>query len=240
MPAAYQHLLAISLVQFAVFLALRWGVGARPGSVQIFVLLFASGIPLGLAYDALLGLFGQIFTYPDVGNVPLFLLLNSILSYGSALCTAWLLPCASIAHSTGRIRIAAMLFLSVLIGAVAWFYAADMSSLVRVFLVGALVIVAAELIAMTRGQLGPALAITKGTVAPIVCLMTWSIVIGAIYETANFLFPLWQWNLDSTVPMWIVEILIIAFGYFVLIHPMFVLSRAIFGEPRQVRSAQGK
>ena len=77
MPAAYQHLLAICLVQFAVVVGMRWAAGAKPASLHIFVLLFAMGIPIGLIYDALLGLYGQIFAYPDVSNVPVFLLLNS-------------------------------------------------------------------------------------------------------------------------------------------------------------------
>ena len=199
MPAAYQHLLAICLVQFAVVVGMRWAAGAKPASLHIFVLLFAMGIPIGLIYDALLGLYGQIFAYPDVSNVPVFLLLNSFFSYGSALCTAWLLPCTSARHPANRARIIGSLVLLLLIVTAAWLYAGA-SSLVRVFLVGTLIIVAAELTALARGHLGPVFAITKGTMAPFACLMTWSIVIGVIYEGANFLFPLWQWNLELDHP----------------------------------------
>jgi hypothetical protein len=232
MPVFYLHLAAIVLVQLAALLGLQWAMGASSRISGKFLRLALLGTCLGLVFERLMGAVWNIFQYPEVTQTVAFLLLNSVFSYGTALFTAWLLPCSMPTHDSTRLRVAAAVFLTALVGIFAWLDPTISSQLVRVFVVGALTVTAVELSAAVLGRVGPLLAMTRGQFSPLACLATWSLAIGAIYEAANYVFPLWRWNLGPDIPDWTAEILVITFGYFVLIHPMFVLARATCGEPR--------
>jgi hypothetical protein len=234
MPVYYLHLAAIVCVQLAALLGLQWARGASNRIGGRLLRLALLGTCMGVVFERLMGAVWNIFLYPDVPQTVAFLLLNSAFSYGTALITAWLLPCAMATHGSKRLRLLAAAGLAALVGIFVVLGLADTPQLVRVFVVGALTVTAAELSAAILGHVGPLLAITRRQFSPLACLALCSIVIGLIYEAANFLFPLWRWNLGPDIPDWAAETLVIAFGYFVLIHPMLVLSRAICGEPRRL------
>jgi hypothetical protein len=187
---------------------------------------------MGVGFEQLMGAAWNIFLYPDVPQTVAFLLLNSAFSYGAALITAWLLPCATATHDSNGLRLLAAAGLAALVGIFVPLGLGDIPQLIRVFVAGALTVTAAELSAAILGHVGPLLAITRAQFLPLACLALCSAVIGSIYETANYLFPLWRWNLGPDIPNWTAETLVIVFGYFVLLHPMLVLSRALCGAPR--------
>jgi hypothetical protein len=232
MPIYYLHLAAIVAVQLAALLGLNWTMGTSGRVSGRFFRLAFLGTCLGLVFEIFMGAVWNIFQYPGAPRTVAFLMLNSAFSYGTALFTVWLLPCSIPIHGSTKLRLVAAVSLTALIGIFVLLSPTNSSQPVRVFVVGAFTITAAELSAATMGRIGPLLAITRGQFSPLACLVIWSAVIGAIYEAANYLLPLWRWNLGPDIPDWATEILVITFGYFVLLHPMFVLSRATCGEPR--------
>jgi hypothetical protein len=232
MPDYYLHLAAIVSVQIAALFGLQWALGTSSRISGKFLQLALLGTGLGLVFERLMGAVWSIFQYPDVTQTVAFLLLNSVFSYGTALFTAWLLPCSISTHGSTKLRVAAAVSMAALIGIFVLLGPINSSQPVRVFVVGALTVTAVELSALIMGRVGPVLAITRRQFSPLACLATWSVAIGAIYEAANYLFPLWRWNLGPDIPDLTAETLVITFGYFVLIHPMLVLSRATCGEPR--------
>jgi hypothetical protein len=232
MPVYYLHLAAIVCVQLAALFGVQWATGGSNRLGGRLLCLALLGTALGIVFERLMGAVWNIFLYPDVPQTVTFLLLNSLFSYGTALITAWLLPCRMGTHGSTWLRLLAAVSLAALIGAFVLLGLADTPQLLRVFVVGALTVAAAELSAVILGRVGPLLAVTRRQFAPLACLALCSIAIGLIYEAANYLFPLWRWNLGPDIPDWAAEALVIGFGYFVLIHPMLVLSRAVCGEPR--------
>jgi hypothetical protein len=232
MPVYYLHLAAIVCVQLAALFGAQWASGgsSRLGGRLLCLTLLGTG--MGVIFERLMGAVWNVFVYPEVPQTVAFLLLNSLFSYGTALITAWLLPCRMGTHGSTWLRLLAAACLAAMIGAFVLLGLADTPQLVRVFAVGALTVTAAELCAVILGRIGPLLAVTRGQFSPLACLTLCSLVIGLIYEAGNYLFPLWRWNLGPAIPDWAAETLVIGFGYFVLIHPMLVLSRAVCGEPR--------
>lgn len=227
MPLYYYHLAAIVAVQFALVIALGLRSGRRCWSPQRLLVLIGVGIPVGLAFDVFIGHHGDVFSYPDAGLSPTFLLFNAIFSYGAALCMAWLLPCRLTPCDGGRLRlvIAGVVFVAALI----YLQTRVSLPLVDACLVSMSIIGSGEVIAVASGYLGPIAAIGRRNLAPLVCLASCSVAVGAVYEFANTLFPLWRWHLGELSGP-VTECLIVLFGYFVLLHPMFILSRVMLGE----------
>ncbi len=227
MPLFYYHLAAIVAVQLAIAVALAVRRGRQSWRPHLLLALLAAGIPVGLAFDVLIGHYGDVFSYPEAGLSLTFLLVNSIFSYGAALFTAWFLPCRLTPYDGGRVRpiVGGVIFVAALI----YIQTLVPSSLFSACLVGVSIVGGSEVLAVAFGKLGPIAGIRTGSFAPLTCLASWSIVVGATYEFANGLFPLWRWHLGRfSVP--ITECLIVLFGYFVLLHPMFILSRVMLGE----------
>jgi hypothetical protein len=232
-----RNLFLIFAIQCIAFIALLRLFGRTFPSLSKIFAVAALGALFGFAYDSVLGAYGRVFEYPDVSCVGLFLALNAVLSYGVAACTAWILPCTTNSHRSSMARVvagAALLVLALgVLGALASQQAIQLSPLVRAFSIGILIVSAVELAAVVFWRLGPILRMTWGEFGPFACLVVWSAVVGAIYEAANLLCPLWQWNLGPNMPFWTEEAIIVALGYFVLFHPLLVVSRTICGEPSQ-------
>lgn len=235
MPTYYFHLAAIVFAQFAVVAALcRWR--GRKWNWRRLLGLLAVSVPIGSAFDLIIGRHGEVFSYPSVGQSLPFLFLNSLLSYGAAACTAWLLPC-KLPHHEGRAA-GAVIAGSAAVAGFVLLELAIASPLLEVLFLSLAILTAAEVTAVAFGQLGPIAALAMGQPATAICLITSSAVVGAIYEGANELFPLWRWHLGLLSPA-ITETLIVFFGYFVLLHPMFIISRTMFGEPHYSRQQIG-
>ena len=51
--------------------------------------------------------------------------------------------------------------------------------------------------------------------------------LGVFYETLNLLFPVWDWTTLADLPVAVRTAIMMAVGYIVLIHPLFVVLRLI-------------
>ncbi len=139
MPLYLLHLGAVFVVQLIIFIALVQLIGTNSRVRVKIIGLLALGVLFGFAYDILLGTYCRIFSYPGVTRVAPFLILNSVLSYGVAMCTAWVLPCTMTTHRSNIFRLVAavaLVGLAVsLVGILASYNPIDLSPLVRVFIV---------------------------------------------------------------------------------------------------------
>ena len=161
MPVYYLHLAAIVCVQLAALFGAQWASGgsSRLGGRLLCLTLLGTG--MGVIFERLMGAVWNVFVYPEVPQTVAFLLLNSLFSYGTALITAWLLPCRMGTHGSTWLRLLAAACLAAMIGAFDLLGLADTPQLVRVFAVGALTVTAAELCAVILGRIGPLLAVTE-------------------------------------------------------------------------------
>ena len=89
---------------------------------------------------------------------------------------------------------------------------------------GAVVLSASELLLCHGGKVGPILAfLIFRDYRPLLTLISFSIVVGSIYETVNMLFPFWVWLPGSSGSSLIIAIVIVLLGYFVLFYPLAAL-----------------
>jgi len=231
----YFHFLAVVTFQIAVIFVAKHFSTSRFEAGTLFKLLVI-GIPVGLFFDSAIGDRYEVFSYPEFGESKLFVLTNSLLSYGVALCTAWFFPCrvsVSLSRSGGRtglmILIAVVLFVSMdKLG--------DLNVMQRAVLSGIAILLLGETLAMARCVYGPLSLLLLGDWRPFLCLEVCSVIVGVLYEAANFAFPLWRWHLDPDLPYWASEAVIVTFGYFVLFHPMFIVSRLVVEKPQEADS----
>jgi hypothetical protein len=221
-------------VQAAVFLALaRWrGKGVREVAAVLGLSLVAA-LPFGAVFDLLIGRAGDIFGY-YLRPTPLFFIVNGLFSYGLALATATLFPAAIVPlpPRAGRYRRAALLAA----GALAAGVAANLllgATLARMADAGVIVVAVGEVVLALRGRSGPLGALLAGEVMPLARFWAWSAALGLVYELANAYFPVWHWALFATLPRGTTEGFIVAFGYFVLFHPLVLAWQSVRQQHRE-------
>jgi hypothetical protein len=228
----YDNLFAVSLCQFIVLLvlaALRKSVGPL---LHKGPLLCLSGIPFGAAFDLVIGRYHGVFSYPHDSFI--FLCLNGLLSYGPAICSAWLFPSRVHQHSSPTLRIGGALVAACVI---VFAYLANPTTnvtLIDLFVIGSEILIFAEALALLFGRVGPILALAMHDFRSLPSLILASIAVGATYEAANSYLGLWSWH--PLVSGWMGEAIVVFLGYFVLFHPMLILSRLLMGDPSPTRT----
>jgi hypothetical protein len=179
------------------------------------------GLPFGLMFDLIIDCGASIFQY-FLGQDITFLALNGLLSYGVAVATAARFPREVIRRRSQRLSrsdLAIILAAAILIGA--GLLALRISGpLLEMFWAGTIVITFGEITALLAGWFGPVARLLRGEFRPFCSYWINSMVLGSMYELVNSSFPVWHWTLARSIPNWSVELFVIAFGYFVLFHPI--------------------
>jgi hypothetical protein len=225
MNAAYLNLAIVSSIQIAVLIIVS--IRRRYGwSLHEILTLMVASIPFGFAYDLLSGWYIGAFSYPD-GTWSLgFLFANAVLSYGPAICTAYLVPIEAPASSLRTTVF--LIFLVVSTGALASSVTLSGPLLLRIWLISVGLISLAEVGYAARNRGGVLSQLLKNRWRPFLILFIWSVLLGLVYEGANFLFPVWSWNL-SPIPQPYSEVCILFGGYFVLFYTLNAVAVMVLG-----------
>jgi hypothetical protein len=218
------------LVQAVVFFALAgWRRKSARAIAGILLPSLIGGLPIGFAFDLLIGRARDVFAY-HIAPSWLFFAVNGFFSYGLALATAALFPPVVVrtrAPSWRRVAVIAGLALAGTIAAALF----PATTLARMLVAGCLVVGAGEVAAALARRSGPLGALLAADAVPFLRFWRWSASLGLVYEVANAVLPVWRWSLSATLPPWASELFIVAFGYFVLFHPL-ALAWQSFGEER--------
>lgn len=186
-------------------------------SLKNMVLCGFYAIPLGLAFDLLIGEYSNVFNYVEFPNRSAFLLANWFFSYGLAIASVHVLPRLKPHASTKSQRlIGVILFLVAIIGLLK-LPSIRLLTLHTMYLAGGLILFAGEAAMVIFGERGPIQLLTRGIYGPFLRLLAFSVLTGLIYESANHIAPLWIWN-EQSPSRYIIEAQIIGLGYFVLFH----------------------
>lgn len=222
----HQNFVAVIAIQFLwfAFITLTCGsLSAAPRRLMIGALV---GLPVGLAFDLVIGWAGSIFHYAGLELKGPFLLLNSLLSYGLAIATVLMMNVGCISPYVGRHRRLAFAFaclaLALLSLPLLLLPVDARSPILAMLLIGASVLAVSEVVALVLGRTGYLLQFAEGRWNPALQVWLFAIATGVVYETANHFFPLWVWVNQSPTPA-ANMFLIVVFGYFVLFLPIFSL-----------------
>ncbi|MCW9060057.1 MAG: hypothetical protein OQL11_14410 [Gammaproteobacteria bacterium] len=205
------------------------------------------GVGYGMLMDALLGgvgVFAYLFGEPSSGytspnELPIFLLVfNAVASYGLAALSVAVIAPGIIRplkiHANLPLLVGVVLIFSLCLAIIT-----PAHSLWLMFAWGAVVISFSELLLCHGGKGGPILAfITDRDYRPLLVLIGFSVVVGSIYEIVNIVFPFWVWLPGSSVSLWILTLLVVLLGYFVLFYPMATLYVLISNHQRKLRNNQ--
>ena len=214
---------AVIAVELAVFLIFARISGSTFCWARTSILLgIVFGVPVGLVFDLVVGSTGRVFSY-KVPLTPTFVIANGAFSYGLAAATVFVLSnripmtYRPITWSLGFVP----LVLSCIL--VIWVTIAAPQAIVAAFLIGIIVLFVGESIAMLRGRSGPILELILGNWKLFVMLWSMSIFLGAAYETANAIWPIWEWGPASSLPRPWWTIMLVTVGYVILVHPLWIL-----------------
>ena len=211
--------------------AVAWAVAAylarapRREIVGTLVAGAAVGVPLGVGFDLVIGAGGRVFGYL-LPLTPAFLLANGSLSYGLAIATVFLLWRPRVSGPPKLSRLVGLLALSLASGLASTAALADSGLLAAVFLIGGAVVVAGEGLSLLLGREGPFAAAATGRFRPAARLWLSSVGLGAVYEAANALWPVWSWGAAALLPKPWWTVILVGCGYVVLFHPMWLLAGA--------------
>lgn len=214
--------------------------------VRIHKILVASGsigVFFGILFDALFGQHIDVFRYHIVAHIS-FDITNGVLSYGIAIATAALFPSLDLRalRQSPRYK-SAIPFVIMDIIASLLIISVPNPTLSATFSAGVLVLASVEMLLAFCGWEGPFLSLVSGRFRPFCRFWLSAALIGFVYESANFYFPVWRWSLIDIMPQWKVEALVIVLGYVVLFHPLVVgwqLVRHKFRERSAKKFAQGE
>lgn len=230
--ANWTHFSLLLLTQLIVLIAMAvfWHVAPK----RVFAVTIQSmiiGAPLGLAFDLLIGRYETIFSYHiEVGRF-FFYLLNGLLSYGLALATIWLLPVRLPRQSNRTSGIAAAMSVCLSLLVLIALPSRELTTLVVMLVGGMAILGCSEVIARVCGFQGTISAFLDGEPKQLFQLWFTSIALGTAYEITNVLFPVWIWEPMQGLSFVESELLIIVFGYFVLVYPMFVVTHLVQSAP---------
>lgn len=236
---AWLNFACVLVGQFAVFVLAA--LMRRLRFSHAATLLLASlllGAPVGVAFDVFLGHEQSVFSYDSAPAWQLFPAVNGILSYGLAIATAWMMPVPLERQRRLSFRIAGLVALPSAMSLMVYLRALALPSVPAMFAWGVLVLLAGEALAAATGRKGPLLAAAYGQLSPLFTLSVASAVIGAVYETLNWLWPVWNWRAVEGPNGWLVEVLIIGLGYVVLFQPLLILSRVLMDALRSGQDAE--
>jgi hypothetical protein len=185
------------------------------------------GIPIGIFFDLIIGRFSNIFNYHGLENSHLFMIANGSLSYGIAIATANVFNKSSSFIENEFSRISMFLISLAAFSMILVVPLTNLSPLFSMFILGGLIIVCIEFLAMSFGICGPILLLTKRNCSGFISGLLFCWVTGIVYETANYIYPLWRW--ENQFPSSSINLFLIVFlGYYVLFHPIFTINRIAF------------
>jgi hypothetical protein len=221
----FAFLIAIQFAVVAALLLYRAIPLRRAALILLRSALF--GLPIGVCFDLLIGKYNTVFSYYPTPDVWTFYVLNAALSYGAAIATAWIVPGRlQPAKQAGLAWLTWLLFFAS--AALLLFLPVNrLPTLVVMFVGGGLVLVMAECAAAVASLEGAMLAALHGRPAQALRLWAIGIAVGAIYELANTVFPVWRWQPLPGLSHGMHELLIVTLGYVVLFYPLFVATRIL-------------
>jgi hypothetical protein len=196
-------------------------------AVRILCISAIAGVPFGVFFDIYTGSNLGFFNYL-IGQNYVFVGLNAIFSYGLAIGTAAAFKGVFFTQPLRLPHYVVTVSGIILILGAATFIHSDASLLSRMFGTGTIIVALIEVGASWFNHSGPVLKIADKSPAPLALLWSQSVIVGLIYELANYLFPVWHWALSNTENPMISECVIIGFGYAVLFYPMLLFWHILF------------
>lgn len=193
-----------------------------------WVLFLGLVFMFGIAYDIFVGHMVGVFAYPMVAildpvQYSVFLGLNSVISYGIFACTVAVLPIRLKSISTcyaSRLKI--IFGISIILSCV---LSLILPPAFMVFVVGAVIVFSCEFIFLVFERMGPIAGLFRRDSRLFLTLWGYSISLGLCYEAANSVIRLWEWTFFPPNLRVLGDILVVLFGYFVLLAPALVISR---------------
>ncbi len=223
--------------QLIIFLGVYWNY--RKGNeslVKLFSISALFGLLFGASFDIIFGILGS-FTYvtnlPNASITPwgltLFqLVINGIFSYGILVATAYFFvpntnPIGK--HVTKKI----LTILSLLTITAATLVVVFVGpGLISLFASGVVILTASELLLILRLQAGPFLSfLLKRNYKTLLRMWLQIVLLGFMLEILNYFFPFWVFLPGLGYNHFLLETLIVLFGYIVLMHPMIIFWQII-------------
>ena len=180
------------------------------------------GVPLGVFFDITAGYYGGVFDYGEGHWNAFFLFMNGLLSYGIAIATLLIFNISfpKIQNNKNNF-LKALLFFMALAGILVFVFANEFV-LARMIGIGFIFIFLGEFLLLNYAQkYGPVSSLFRRNSKSFLQIATLSISIGLIYEICNWYNPLWYFTQSKFLTNFHLEILIVLFGYFVLVHSMY-------------------
>jgi hypothetical protein len=233
---AYRNFAIVVGAQLLWFILLIAARGLFPKAPRLLAVGALAGIPLAAIFDIGIGRFGNIFHYAGLEFGGLFVLLNAILSYGTAVATAAAIPVGAMDDYMGDLRRIALATASFAFAVAIWLPLDRWPPAAGMFLLGALILIATEAFCLAFGAKGYLIQVLEGRWVPLARIWAFAAATGVIYEAVNRYFPLWVWVNRSPTPA-INLLMIVSLGYFVLFYPVFAgigLFRGHFGKISRV------
>lgn len=180
------------------------------------------GLPFGLVYDILFGKYVGIFFYRFEWSFA-FIALNSLLSYGIAISTS--LSILSNLKFSNRNKLNSynstlLIIISSIITLLCIQLVFISNILFKMILSGIIILALCEILLYLKRIKGVTQFYNKKNFWIIFKIYTFSVAMGIWYEASNILFPLWSWRLSTVLTRLETELIIIFFGYFILVFPM--------------------
>ncbi len=204
--------------------------------VKMVLLSLVAGLIGGLLFDITFGMLGA-YVYKVEGNKDIFystglslyqLIWNDILSFGLAVLTSYYITSKKELYKKKAIKndvIGVLSFLVLLSIALSFLVQVGV---VALFIYGVGVIAFGECLLVLRGQNGPFLSLLMTrNYSSFIVFWANTVLIGFLYEVVNYLFPFWVWLPRSDYSHLSIEILIVLFGYMVVLHPMVVFWKIV-------------
>lgn len=208
-------------IQFLWFLAVFWALKPKQSFWYLLLVGLLLGIPYGLGMDLLVGGQNKIFNYYGKEQSWVFLLANWLFSYGFCISTVFVFAYRERPAKRTSKSLFFGLALLLCACAVAWRIAVIDITLLRMVWLGLILILASELVYLAYQKMGYVERLLRLD-GKIWSFWLFSILTGVVYEIANFAFPLWAW--DNQFPTREINlILIIVFGYCVLLYPIMAM-----------------
>lgn len=217
-PPTFWAIIAVQLMWFIVVFVTRSPSRSLRNCLTMGLIL---GIPYGFVMDLLIGEHNTIFNYFGYEDSWLFLLMNWLLSYGLAIATIFSLGSMGIPRQSPSWTFVVTLLLIALAMELLYQTLAIDGALLRMLFLGAILLILSEVVFAVAGKGGYLSNLLWGKVS-FGRFWLLSFLTGLVYEVANLLTPLWNW--ENSFPSNNANIfLVVCFGYCVLLYPILAM-----------------
>jgi hypothetical protein len=162
----------------------------------------------------------------SVTAIPLkHLLLNGVLSYGLYVATLYYFQNFP-KRDVVKVRSMYIPVFLLVLGVVCTYFFIPKSTIRTMILLGLFIVSFGEMIAPLFGVYGP--------IVEVILLRKYknflqgylpSVIVGVLYEVVNYFSPFWIWAPHAHYSTWLIEGMILVFGYYILAHPIIVFWR---------------